>query len=211
MEKEILSVFLYNEKLKFNEIEKKLKTRSNKLAYHIKNLVKKGTLTKEGECYLLSQTSEHLIPYISDKTSPLPIILIHIGDDKKCFLHKRKKRPFLNMLSLPGGRLLTGESIEKGAKRIMKDKFKIEIEFQKINSVSLEHVAKDPPMLRHGRTSADANTHSFLLILTSATTKNNIELTSVTKNKQKIISSDYNLIKNHTEKVTKIETFLTYA
>jgi len=199
MEKQILNTFLYNEKLKFNEIEKLLKTRSNKLAYHIKSLVEKNILTKNNEYYSLSLNSEHLIPYISEKTSPLPIILIHIGDDKKCFLHKRKKRPFLNMLSLPGGRLLMGESIDDGAKRIMKDKFKIKIDFKKINSVSLEHVMKESKI------------HSFLLILTSASTKEKIKLTQVAKNKKSIISSDYDLIKNSTNKITKIETFLTKA
>ena len=42
MKKEILQLFLYNDKLKFNEIEKSLKSRSNKVAYHLKNLIKKN-------------------------------------------------------------------------------------------------------------------------------------------------------------------------
>ena len=120
MEKEILNTFLYDEKLKFSDIEKRLKTRSNKLAYHIKNLVKKNAITKDKDTYKLSESHEHLIPYLSEKTSPLPVVLIHVGNKTKCFLHKRKKRPFLNMLSLPGGRLTVGESIEEASTRIMK-------------------------------------------------------------------------------------------
>jgi len=44
MEDKILRLFLFDHKLKFNEIEKVLKIRSNKLAYHLKKLVSKGVL-----------------------------------------------------------------------------------------------------------------------------------------------------------------------
>lgn len=187
MEKQILNLFLYNNNLKFNEIEKLLKIRSNKLAYHIKQLTKKGVLTKKQEHYSLSKTSEYLIPYLSDKKSVLPVILIHIGTKNKAFLYKREKRPFKNYLSLPGGRLLIKESIKQATKRIMKNKFDIFIEFKQINSISLEHVKKSEII------------HSFLLILVSAKTKAGIKLMNVNKNKSKIIPSDYKLIKNKKE------------
>ena len=197
MEEKILKVFLYNHKLKFSEIEKQLGVRSNKLAYHLKNLEKKSILIKEKETYKLSQTAEHIIPYLSEKKSVLPVILITIGSKKKVFLYKREKRPFKNKFSLPGGRMLLGESIPKATQRLMK-KFGIDAKFKKVNSISLEQVKKNNKII-----------HTFLLIFVTATTKNKIELTNVLKNKSKIISSDYKLITKDLDKKTKIKNLTT--
>ena len=73
MEEKILQVFLYHHELKFSEIEKQVNIRSNKLAYHIKRLEKKGILVKEKEFYKLSDTAEHLIPYLSKKKHVLSV------------------------------------------------------------------------------------------------------------------------------------------
>ncbi len=197
MEQKILSTFLYNHKLKFNEIEKLLKARSNKLSYHLKKLGDKGTLDKEGDFYKLSETAESVIPHLTEKQSILPVILVAIKKGNKFFLYKRNKRPYKNLLSLPGGRILAGETIQQATKRIMK-KFKINCNFKKINSISLEHVKKGDKII-----------HSFLLILITATTKNEIEYFDPHKLKSKIISSDYQLIKNNLNKKIKIENIVT--
>ncbi len=183
MEKEILSLFLSNKKLKFNEIEKLLSVRSNKLDYHLKKLINKKVLEKNKDLYQLTDSSEYLIPYISDKKSVLPVLLILIGDKKGAFLYKRIKRPYENMLSLPGGRIVLGEKIPEAASRIMKEKHNINAKFNKVNSVSLEFVKKKNKTL-----------HSFLLIFVSAKTRDKIKLTNLPENKLKIIPSDYKLI-----------------
>lgn len=185
MANEVLDVFLFNNKLRFSEIEKILKIRSNKLAYYLRDLVDRGILRKEGEFYRLSESSEFLIPYLSEKRSPLPVILICIGNSKRCFLYSRGKRPFKDKLSLPGGRLIVNESISNATKRIMKEKFGIDAKLEKINSISLEHVKKSGKIV-----------HSFLLIFVLAKTKRKIALVDVEKNRSKIIASDYKLIKN---------------
>ncbi|OGJ16894.1 hypothetical protein A3K73_00435 [Candidatus Pacearchaeota archaeon RBG_13_36_9] len=197
MENKILDLFLYNNKLKFNEIEKALKTRSNKLSYHLKQLIKKSIITKKEDFYELSETAEHLIPYLSDKQAVLPIILVLIGNKNRAFLYQREKKPFKGFLSLPGGRLLINESIEQAAKRIMKEKFSIDARFKKINSCSLEHVKKSGKII-----------HSFLLILVSAEAKN-IPLTGVNKKKTKIIPSDYKLMKIKQESEIMIDTIIS--
>ena len=184
MQEKILQVFLYTHKAKFNEIEKQVNIRSNKLAYHLKNLEKKGILIKEKENYKLSETAEELIPYLSKKKSILPVILIAIGNKDKIFLYKREKRPFKNKLSLPGGRILLKETIAEATKRIIK-KYNLNARLKKINSVSLEQVK-----------SKDKLIHSFILIFVTAITKDKIQLTSQNQNKSKIISSDYKLIIN---------------
>jgi len=198
MEKKIINLFLYSNRLKFNEIEKNLKVRSNKLAYHLKRLVEKKILAKKEDYYLLSETAEYLIPYLSTKRAVLPVVLIHIGNKRGAFLYKREKRPFKGLLSLPGGRLLIGESIEDATKRIMKEKFNLSVKLEKINSISLEHVKKSGKIL-----------HSFLLIFVSAETKDKIKLISINKNKKGIIPSDYKLIKNKLDSKMKIENLVT--
>jgi len=195
-EKKILELFLFNNNLKFNEIEKQIKIRSNKLSYYIKNLIKKGILNKSEDNYSLSETAEYLIPYLSDKNSALPVIIIHLGDKNQCFLYNRKKRPFKDYLSLPGGRFLTNESIPKATKRLMK-KFNINANFKKINSISLEHVQKQ---------GSKSKIHSFILIFVSAITKDKILLTNINNNKKIIIKSDYQLLKNDLNKEIKINT-----
>jgi len=195
-EQKIIELFLFHNNLKFSEIEKQIKIRSNKLAYYIKNLVKKGILNKNSENYSLSEPAEHLIPYLSDKKAVLAIILIHIGNKDQCFLYSRKKRPFLNYLSLPGGRLLIDESISGATKRLMK-KFNVNASFKRIHSISLEHVKK---------AGSKNKIHSFLLIFVSATTKDKIDLINISKNRYNIIKSDYELLKHDLDKEIHINT-----
>jgi len=198
MERKILNLFLKNHRLKFNEIEKNLDIRSNKLAYHLKKLVEKGVLLKEGESYSLSETSEYIIPYLSEKNNVLSIILIKIGNKKEVFLYKREKRPFKDFLSLPGGRLLIGESINSAVKRIMQTKHEISANLVKINSVSLENIKKGSKII-----------NSFMLIFVEAKTKDKIDLININKNKSKIITSDYNLINSKNNSDVKIDTIIT--
>ena len=193
MEKKILSTFLYNHKLKFNEIEKQTGIRSNKLTYHLNKLIKKRILIKEKNYYKLSETAESLIPYLTEKNAILPVILISLRDKEKIFLYKREKRPYKDKLGLPGGRIIVGETILKATKRIMLEKCYIKCKFKKVNSISLEQVKKDKKII-----------HSFLLILITAETKDKINYMDPKKYKNKIISSDYKLIKSNLRKEIKI-------
>jgi len=200
MEKDILSVFLYHEKLKFSEIEDKIKMRSNKLAYYLKKLVSKGIVIKEGKGYMLSENYEHLIPYIKEKQAILPVLLIVLEKRGKYFLYHRDKRPYNNLLSLPGGRIFVGENIKKATMRIMKDKFGIRSSFKSIKNISLEHVRKKGRII-----------HSFLLMLVSVSTKEDIKYYDLEKNRKNIIRSDYLLLKNNLKsniKVPIINSFL---
>ncbi len=194
-EDKILELFLFNNKLRFNEMEKSTKIRSNKLDYYLKKLIQDDKIIKEGNYYQLSESSEYLIPYISSKRSLLPIVLVKIGCGENFFLFKREKRPYKGKFSLPGGRIILGEDIADSAKRIMKEKFDMNVELKHIDSISLEHVVKNKKII-----------HSFLLILVSAETKQKISLVNIVKKKGEIISSDYKLIttKNLPIEINKI-------
>lgn len=190
--KKVIEPFLYNYKLKFNELQKATKLRSNKLSYYLKRLVKEGTLEKRKESYILSEESVPEIPFISKKQSLLSAVLVLIQREGKVFLIEREKRPFKGKLSLPGGRILAGESIKEAAERISK-KFGAKAKFRYVNSVSLEHVKKKGEAI-----------HSFLLILVTATTDEDLDFVDPDKVRN-IISSDYWLIKNRSEDKIKID------
>jgi len=194
----ILKLFQYEEKLKFSDIEKALKIRSNKLTYHLKKLTKTGVLKREGKYYSLTETSEKIIPFLSEKKPIIPVILIKIGDEKNCFLYTRKKRPFKDKLSLPGGRLLLSESIPKTVSRIMKENFNINAKLTKIHSVSIEHLKKKKRIIQ-----------TDIVLYVSAETKEKINLTDIDKNRKKIITSDHHLIKNDSNKKIDIKTINT--
>ena len=195
MQEKILRAFLYKDKLKFNEIEKLTDTRSNKLAYHLKNFQERKLLIKNDGGYSLSNNFEHIIPYLSDSKAVLPVVLISIGEGKKFFLHVRDKKPYKGFLSLPAGRILVGEKIDDAVKRIMKNKHSVDAKLKHVNSISLEHVTKEGKVI-----------HSFLLILISASVKGNVAYTDIGKNRGKIIKSDYWLLKNHQNSRAKIKT-----
>lgn len=198
MEKDILNLFLYNHKLKFNEIEKQTKSRSNILAYYLNKLIQKKLIEKDNVFYKLSENSEKLIPYFTNKNSVISVVLIAIRKNKNIFLIKRNKRPFDDKLCLPGGRLVVGETITQATKRIMKEKFGIKCRFEKINSINLEHVKKQGKIL-----------HSFLLIFVSATTKQELNCTTLNGKKNRIVSSDYYLMKNNLDEEAIIKSLIT--
>jgi len=195
---EILKLFLYNNKLKFSEIEKSTKIHSNKLAYYIKKLTNENVLKKENEFYYLNKEFEYLIPYINSKISVLPVILIAITKNKQIFLYKRQKRPYKDKLSLPGGRIIVGENIGISVKRIMK-KYNINAILKKINSISLKQIKNKSGKI----------IHTFLLIFVTAETKDKIEYTNPKFCKKNIIASDYKLIIQDLNKEIKIKDIIS--
>ncbi|MEK6927148.1 MAG: NUDIX domain-containing protein [Nanoarchaeota archaeon] len=190
MEDKILNLFAYHESLSFSQIQKALKIRSNLLSYHLSKLIKSNILAKENNSYKISSDSEYLVPYLSNKQSVLPVILVHIGNNKKAFLIQRNKRPFKNLFSLPGGRLLLGESIPQAAERILKEKSSLQISNPKVSQIIHEQVKKKNKII-----------HSFLLIVVKA--KAQIPLQNIQKLKKQIISSDYNIITQKSSKSLK--------
>jgi len=199
MENRIINLFLYENALRFSEIEKLSKIKSNKMAYHLKSLVKKGVIEKNGNLYKLSDSKEYLIPYLNKTKSVIPVVLVAIKNKKRIFLVERKKRPFKGKLGLPGGRLIMGETIKESVERIGK-KFNVNCKFKKINSISMEFVKKNKNTV-----------HSFLLIFATAETKEKIDFMNLEKNKRRIISSDYKLIKKDASKETKIPVLFSKA
>ncbi|PIN92883.1 hypothetical protein COU54_05165 [Candidatus Pacearchaeota archaeon CG10_big_fil_rev_8_21_14_0_10_31_24] len=197
MEQEILSSFTNKNQFSFNDLSKLLKIRTNKLAYHLKKLSQKGLVKKQNSLYELTEQAESKIPYFSEKSSPIPIILIELKNKSAIFLHKRNKRPYKDLYGLPGGRILVGESLQQATKRIMLSKFNIKINSLKLKSISLEHLKK-----------SNTSINSFILITMQAKTSQKINYLSLERIKSQIISSDYKIIKQKPQKTT-LKTIIT--
>lgn len=143
----IFQQFTYNKRLRFSELEKFTKLRSNELAYFLKQMTKKNILVKDNEEYILTIDGEKQIPYFQEhnKLTPLPTILVKIiNDENKILMIKRIKRPYQKLWSLPGGRILLGETIVDAAKRIVKRKtfLDIDVKYQSLVTGN-EYVLKD--------------------------------------------------------------------
>ena len=207
--KEIFSLFSENSKLKFNQIEKSVKIRSNMVSYHLDQMRKEGLIQKEGDFYSLTTEAEKYIPIltniIEDKHSPLPVILVALINNNKILLIKRNKRPYQNYWSMIGGKIKLEESFEEAAKRHILEKTGIDAEFEKFCSIFHEHVKKD-----------DSIQHSFILnFVKMKTDEEKFKLSPHGKlkwfsldqlNEDEIIPSDYWLIQNKLNSKIEIQT-----
>lgn len=160
----IFKLFLNHNKLKFNEIEKAIKIRSNMVSYHISQMQKEDLLEKRDEHYYLTPKGEKFIPIfpniIGEEMSPLPVVLVALINENKILLIKRKKRPYQNYWSLIGGKMLWEETFEDASLRLIKEKANINSEFISINGIMHERV-KGNEIIKH----------SFILFFTKLFTK----------------------------------------
>jgi ADP-ribose pyrophosphatase YjhB (NUDIX family) len=206
---QIFKLFLENTKLKFSEIEKQLKIRSNMVSYHLTSMVQDGILIKKGEHYHLTDHAEKYIPIFSDmfgiEVGPLPVVLVAVMNKKqdRILLVKRNKRPYKNYWSMIGGKILLHEDFCDASLRKVKEKTGLNSEFVSLNDILHERVE-----------GSGIVKHSFILIFTKVFVKDitfrktnagELEWFSINKLDPKtIIPSDYHLIKHSLNKKHKI-------
>jgi ADP-ribose pyrophosphatase YjhB (NUDIX family) len=196
---QIFKLFLGKAKLKFNEIEKELKIRSNMLSYHLTRMQKEGLLLKKGEFYSLTAAGERYLPIFSHvigaELGPLPVVLVAAKNKDKILLIHRNKRPYKNYWSMIGGKMKLEESFQEVALRLVKEKSRLTGKFVSINSVLHERVEGEGVIK-----------HSFILFFVKVEIKpGEIKESEHGKlkwfnlkdiSKEKIIPSDLWLIKN---------------
>ncbi|MFH0701437.1 MAG: NUDIX domain-containing protein [Candidatus Woesearchaeota archaeon] len=149
---QIFKQFLDQTKLKFNEIEKELKIRSNMVSYHLTQMQKEGLLQKKGDFYSLTAAGEKYLPIFSHvigaELGPLPVVLVAVMNKDKILLIQRNKRPYKNYWSMIGGKMKLEESFVDTALRLVKEKSGLDGKFVSINSVLHERVEGEG-MIKH--------------------------------------------------------------
>ncbi len=146
IKREIFELFLKNNKLKFNEIEKHTKIRSNLLTFYIKNLIKEKVIEKSGEHYKLTLEAEKIIPFYKqtfEGNSKLPVVLIAIKKKDELLLLKREERPYKEYFSLLGKKMKLAETIEETAVRCAKEETGLDVKFKKLCGVVHERLKED--------------------------------------------------------------------
>lgn len=196
---QIFKLFLDKVSLKFNEIEKAIKIRSNMIAYHLEKMIAEDILVKDGEHYCLTKTAEKYIPIVThvtgEKMSPLPVMLVAVINKNQILLIKRNKRPYQGYWSMIGGKINLEESFEEASKRIVKEKTALDTEFISMNSVLHERVA-DENVIKHSfiHFFVKMNANETKVKISERGELKWFKISSVEK--EKIIPSDLWLIKN---------------
>ncbi|MFC1754558.1 NUDIX hydrolase [Thermoproteota archaeon] len=147
--RDIFKQFLYNNSMKFSEIERATKIRSNELAYFLQKMIDDSILMKDNGNYILTKQAEKHIPFFveDNKQSPLPVVLVACRNHEgKILLIHRKKRPYNNQWSLPGGRIKLHETIEDATIRNIKEKTFLDVKFVSVNAIVHEHYKADEEM-----------------------------------------------------------------
>ncbi len=141
---EIFKLFLNDSKLKFNEIEKAIKIRSNMVSYHLDKMQEEDIIEKKEDDYQLTENAEKYVPIfaniIGEKLSPVPVILVAAMNQNKILMIKRNRRPYKNYWSMIGGKMLLSEDFKQASIRIIKDKTSLDAEFISFNSIMQEKV-----------------------------------------------------------------------
>ena len=196
---QIFKLFLENTKLKFNEIEKALKIRSNMVSYHLERMQEEGLLKKEDDFYYLTKKAERYLPIIKqvigEELGPVPVVLVALMNKDKILLIKRSKRPYQNYWSTIGGKMKMEENFEEAAKRVVKEKTGIDADFDSTCNILYERV-EDDNIVKH------SFIHFFIKMATKDTDLKISEYGELRwfnikdLDKEKVIPSDLWLIKN---------------
>jgi 8-oxo-dGTP diphosphatase len=203
----IFELFIKDKRLRFSEIEKATGIKSNNLTYHLNQMMKEGVLEKDDEYYLLTTQGEGMIPFFAHITKKeagvLPVVITAIIKNDQILLLKRKKKPYQNYWALPGGKLKMEESLEESAVREAKEETGLDCEFSHLASIVHERVKED-----------EKYKYAFILFLAVVNPKSEDIKESdegrlewfplKTLQSDKIIPSDYYMIQNHLEGLTKL-------
>jgi len=109
-------------------------------------------IEKQEDTYQLTQKAEEMLPFFvhltGKETGVLPVVITAIiKDNKICFL-KRNKRPYKNYWGMIAGKMKVGESIKTTALREAKEETNLNLEFDSLKEIILEH-AKENNQVKH--------------------------------------------------------------
>lgn len=126
IQKHILKTLLSTTKTNFSKLKPK-GVESNKFVYHLKKLARedyiklqdgKYSLTDKGESYVENLSLKTLTPRIQPKI----ISLLIIKKNKKYLFYRRNRKPFMDKVGFPYGKIHLGEKLMGEANRELKEK-----------------------------------------------------------------------------------------
>lgn len=146
--KSILKVLTHQKRARFSELRPP-RVDSNLFSYHLSALLKEGLVEKLDTGYALSTEGLAFVDRVSmgnfePRLQPKIItMIVALTEDDCVLLQRRSKQPFIDMWTLPSGKLhLEDASIRVAAEREMREKTGIAV-------CSLEHVSNYYIQVRH--------------------------------------------------------------
>ena len=128
IQKYILNVLMHQKYARFRDM-RPTNVDTNLYSYHLKLMQKRGFVEKTDDGYTLAKNGLIYVDRVSTKSlkyrsQPKIIIMLVIqNSDGDLLLWRRKRQPFLDLWTLPMGKLhIDDESIEAAAKREMDEK-----------------------------------------------------------------------------------------
>jgi len=122
IQKRILKQLAENKTLRYAQL-KPAHVEGNQFTYHLKTLMGKKLIKKDGVNYSLTTQGVHYttgvnLEHFFVRAQPKIVTLIVCRDSKNNYLlYTRGKQPFLNMNGFPYGKVHLGESITAAAER----------------------------------------------------------------------------------------------
>jgi ADP-ribose pyrophosphatase YjhB (NUDIX family) len=132
IQKHIVSVLLYSEYARFRDLRPP-KTDTNLFSYHLQSLLKSQFVTKSDKGYGLTQAGLAYVDRVStekmvvrNQPKIISMLLVQNGDGD-VLLQRRNKQPYINMWTLPYGKLhIDDPTITAAAQREAKEKLGID-------------------------------------------------------------------------------------
>lgn len=123
----ILSKLMYASSMTFNKLWNK-EGKSNKFAYHLKQLEQKGLVKRADAGYALTHKGKEFTAYLKSVTgetwkSPLICIALMVINEKtnKVLMLQRAKEPWVGYCGFHGGKIDSSEYIFESAERCLKE------------------------------------------------------------------------------------------
>lgn len=126
IQKHILRELILSGKARFSKL-KPPSVDSNLFLYHLRQLIKELFVEKDGDHYILSQEGQRFANFYSFETDSIrlqPKILVAVVcyQEGQVLVHRRKREPFINKISLINGKLHFGEQLKTAAGRELEEK-----------------------------------------------------------------------------------------
>jgi len=148
VEAEILRKFMYNDKLRYNDIWDKEMCSGSHFDYFLKKIIEMGLIKKDNNNYYrLTNVGLNYLTSLEgketrEKKKPVPCAFVIVKRDDKVLLNVRTKQPFLGYLNIPGGKIEIGKTAYEQAEQELEEETGLVAKKLRLSCVS-EKISKD--------------------------------------------------------------------
>ncbi len=152
IQKSIIEKLIFNPQLRFSQLKGK-DTSSDLFTYHLKKLLGKKVIKKEGKHYTLTQKGRLYCQEFDSLTMaacrrPQLLAMCVAQKDNKYLITKRAKTPFYGYSSFPVGKVQFGEATKQAAKRFFAEETGLSGKFKQLGTIHEFNYNKEGKIIR---------------------------------------------------------------